>query len=397
MSRKDNKGRILRTGESQRKDGSYMYRYTDPSGKRITVYSWRLTESDKNPVGKKSEKSLRSIEQDIVKEQYVQSSVTVNTLFDSFLDYRTDLKQSTKSNYICLYDAHVRNTIGNKQADRVKYTDIYSLYLDLIENGLKIATVKTINTILYQLFYNAERDRQVNTNPVDGAMKKLLKTNPDRQVKREALTVDQQTQFIRYIYTSPTYNKYGPLFTILLGTGMRIGEALGLIWDDVDLTNGMIFVRHAVRYYADSTGLYGYHITKPKTLAGIRTIPMLPDVKTALSNLRHERSNTIDGYTGFVFVNHNGNPYKPGFIFDLMQNIVLDYNREHEQKLPRMSPHILRHTFCTRMCEIEPNVKLIQEVMGHKHLSTTMDVYTDVMEETKITAFQNLGAFTPIV
>lgn len=395
MKRKDNKGRVLRTGESQRADGQYMYRYTDILGKRHTIYSWRLTETDKNPSGKNSEKSLRELAKIAKKrasENQIENSETINSLFDKFLFNRTDLKISTKSNYICLYDAHVRNTFGTRQINTVKYSDVYSFYLNLNSKGLKVRSIQTINAILKQLFFWAEKDHLILSSPVDGAMAKVLQNSKEEEPKKHALTVEQQSSLIDYIYNSPTYNKYGPLFTVLLGTGLRIGEALGLTWQDVDFKRNKIYIDHALRYIIDETGKYNYHIMKPKTLAGIRTIPMFNDVRDALQDLYDHRRSTasIEGYDGFIFVNSQRNPYTPGFIYELIINLVFDHNKENELQIPKISPHTFRHTFCTRMCEIEPNVKLIQEIMGHKHLSTTMDIYNEVMDPIKEASFADL-------
>lgn len=394
MKRKDNKGRVLKTGESQRKDGQYMYRYTDILGKRRTIYSWRLTESDKNPSGKFSEKSLREMAkmaQKRVSENQIKNSETINSLFDKFLFNRTDLKISTKSNYICLYDAHIRNDFGLRRITDVRYTDVYSLYLSLNFKGLKVRSIQTINSILVQLFFGAEKDRLIISNPVEGVMAKVLKNNKEERPKKHALTSEQQTSLVNYIYNSE-YSKYGPLFTVLLGTGMRIGEALGLTWNDVMFDKNKIYVDHSLRYIIDETGKHNYHIMKPKTASGVRTIPMFSEVKEALQQLYDSRirTNKIDGYSEFVFVNTKRNPYTPGFVFDLINNIVEDHNRINELQLPKISPHTFRHTFCTRMCEIEPNISLIQEVMGHKRLSTTMDIYNEVMETVKEKSFADL-------
>ena len=395
MKRKDNRGRVLKTGESQRKDGQYMYRYTDISGKRHTIYSWRLTETDKNPSGKNSEKSLRELAKIVQKSalyNQIENSETINSSFDKFLFNRTDLKMSTKSNYLCLYDAHVRDDFGIQKMSDVRYSDVYSFYLKLNKNGLKVRSIQTINAILRQLFFEAEKDRLIFSNPVDGAMEKVLKNSKEEKTKKKALTKEQQSSFIDYVYASPTYYKYGPLFTVLLGTGLRIGEALGLTWNDVDFDKNRIYVDHALRYFVDDTGKYNYHIMRPKTIAGIRTIPMFNDVRTIFQDLYTNRlsTTTIEGYSDFVFFNSQRNPYTSGFIYETVTNIVLDHNRERELQIPKIGPHTFRHTFCTRMCEIEPNVKLVQEIMGHKHLSTTMDVYNEISESIKEISFSNL-------
>ena len=116
--RKDCKGRILRNGEVQRRDGMYMFRYTDPDGKRKAVYSWKLVSTDKVPEGKKCVMALRDIERQIQRdlEDGIRAgeanTITVNALFKSFMDLRTDLKETTRCNYICLYDKQVRDELG---------------------------------------------------------------------------------------------------------------------------------------------------------------------------------------------------------------------------------------------------------------------------------------------
>ena len=106
----------------------------------------------------------------------------------------------------------------------------------------------------------------------------------------------------------------------------------------------------------------------------------------------------VDGLSGFIFLNSHGKVYTPAFIFDTIQNIVTDYNSEEAEKaweekrepclIPKISAHILRHTFCTRLCEVENNAKVVQEVMGHKNIRTTMDVYNEASSDVKHKSFE---------
>ena len=143
--RRDNKGRILRNGEVQRPDGMYMFRYTDLDGKRKTVYSWKLVETDKAPDGKRCVSALRDIERQVQRdmEDGIRAadakSITVNMLFKSFMDLRTDLRENTRCNYICLYDKHVRDELGGRRIRTIKFTDIQKLYMHMIQDlGLKV-------------------------------------------------------------------------------------------------------------------------------------------------------------------------------------------------------------------------------------------------------------------
>ena len=150
------------------------------------------------------------------------------------------------------------------------------------------------------------------------------------------------------------------------------------------------------------------HISKPKTNAGIRTIPMLDTVKDAFEMLKEEQEESgqcdveIDGMTGFIFCNRFGNVPNPQSANRAIKRIIADYNateqvaakKQHREAvlLPDFSAHHLRHTFCTRLCENETNLKVIQSVMGHKDIQTTMDVYAEATEQKKQESFERLAA-----
>ena len=211
------------------------------------------------------------------------------------------------------------------------------------------------------------------------------------------------------IYRSEKYSRMANLFAVLLGTGMRIGEALGLRWCDCDFEEGIIHVTHALLYKQGEDGNYRYRISAPKTEAGFREIPMFDEVKAALQRERGKRKSkkkkfVVDGYSDFVFLNNNGQVYTQSFVYDTIQGITTSYNKEEYAKaleekrepcyLPKISAHILRHTFCTRMCEQNINIKVLQDVMGHRNIRTTMETYAKAFRDKKVEAVMALnGAF----
>ena len=186
---------------------------------------------------------------------------------------------------------------------------------------------------------------------------------------------------------------------VMLGTGCRIGEVLGLRWQDVDFKNRTISINHNLVYRVQEDGTCTNHVNSPKTKAGIRIIPMIDEVFDAfLEEYQYQKvigfcTDEIDGYSGFVFCTGDGKVYLPNAINRTIRSICADYNKEEESKakeenrdpvlLPKFSCHILRHTFCTRFCENETNLKVIQEIMGHADISTTMDVYAEATQEKK--------------
>ena len=411
--RRDTKGRVLRAGESQRSDGRYMYRYVDADGNRRTAYSWKLTETDNVPSGRKCEAALRTLEKRISQDSgdgirtEVACKTTVNTLFDTFMEFRIDLRENTRVDYTFLYDTHIREVFGKRTIDSLIYSDVSRLYMSLSrDSGLSVSTIRKINAILSQVFTIAVKDNLIRRNPADGVMVEVSKRLDEEPEKKRALTVDQQAEFLNYVYNDRHYRIYGPLFTTLLGTGMRIGEALGLCERDIDFAKGFISVTRSLGYKKGEHSGSRYSLRPPKTKAGIREIPMLSDVRVALKESieKADRSGlepfSIDGYSGFIFLNGKGKPYTPGFIHGVLQNIVSDYNRVEMAKakeedrdphyLPKIAPHILRHTFCTRLGETEHDVVVIRDVMGHKTSRTTLDVYSDATEEAKKHSFENI-------
>lgn len=411
--RKDTKGRNLKDGEVQRKDGLYMYRYTDQSGKRKTVYSWRLVSTDKLPDGKRNVKPLREIEKQIQKELIENpykppTDLTVNEAFERFIALRTDLKWATRHNYRLMYNENIANTIGDMKISKVKNSTIMKLYIDLVEkNQLKRKSVEKMHAIISQVFAYAMEDGIITSNPAQSAMKKVRKTLNKSTEPRHALTEEQQATFVEYVNTSPKYKQWGTLFTVLLGTGLRIGEALGLRWCDCDFDKNVISVNHAITYVPNEiTGKYECRITTPKTTTSIRTVPMFSEVKLALERERSavrelgKESDSIDGYSDFVFTDSNGTVLTPMRAREALLRIIAAYNEKEtiiaasEDRepvlLPKFSPHNLRHTFCTRLCENGANIKIVQSIMGHSNITTTMDIYNEATDKKREETFLEL-------
>ena len=195
--RKDNKGRILRDGEYQKSDGRYEFRYPDHKGELKSVYSWRLVETDKTPTGKRKTDSLREMEKVIKRDLedgiIVQKKLTLNKFWEDYIAQKTELKQSTRTNYKYMYKKYVRDEIGEMNITTIKYSVMKSFFNDLIrKKGFKPNSVEILYTILHPVFTVAVRDGYIRTNPTDGIMAELRKSNDWEKQKRHALTESQQ-------------------------------------------------------------------------------------------------------------------------------------------------------------------------------------------------------------
>lgn len=404
--RRDTKGRLLRTGESQRPDGKYEYKYIDAKGVRRSLYSWRLVESDKLPAGKYGCAPLRDMEAKVIRDtqdginSFVASRMTLNDFWNDYIANKYELKQSTRTNYIYTYEKYIKNELGKRSIASIRYSDIKKFYGRLLQSGFKANSVEIMQTILHPVFGVALRDGYIRINPTDGVIAELKRSHDWEKPKRHALTVPEQEAFVSFVTHSPTYSHWMNLFTVLLGTGMRIGECLGLRWQDCDFEEKIISVNHCLIYRVQENGKMKFMVTTPKTKAGTRIIPMFKEVKRALLSERAKQMehgftvSEIDGYSGFIFQNRFQEAMSPHVVNRAIYRIIKAYNLDAEKsgaiKLPHFSAHNLRHTFCTRFCENERDIKVIQEIMGHRNIETTMDVYNEATKERKMQTFADL-------
>ncbi len=409
--KRDRKGRVLRQGERQRSDGRYEYRYCCADGKTRSIYSWKLVGTDRPPAGKPDCRPLRDMEREINGTSQPQSGiVTVEDMFTLLMQRKRKIKQSTRLEYGSRYRRCIGRAFGKTDIRNISSDDLFEHYSEMLENGgLSENSVHLAHTLNTQIFDLAVKNGILQKNPEKSAWKQIHEEYDFSSMRkhRSALTEEQQRLFLRFVSNS-RHAQYMPIFTFLLGTGCRIGEAAALTWSDCDFENGMIRISKTFYYSGDGDGGVYSGITQPKTKNAVRSIPMLPDVRKALEAERKRQEETgvsnrmtLDGYSGFVFCSNIGTMIGSANISYHLHSIIRDYNKAEETAarkekrapslLPDISPHIFRHTFCTRFCENESNLKIIQSIMGHANIATTMDVYNEATEKKKKEAFERLS------
>lgn len=404
QKRKDKDRIVLRTGEGQRPNGTYEYRWTDKTGKRRRVYAKTLEEL------REKEKEIERDKSDGIKAE--ARYVTVNELFDLWKQIKRGLKDNTFQNYQYMYNTFVQPEFGKKRISTLKKTDVKRFYNYLAdERGLQASTIDSIHTVLHQVLDMAVDDSYIRNNPSNNVLKELKQSHVFKTEKRKALTRPQQDLLLDFLQRNHTYNHWYPIFAVMLGTGLRVGEATGLRWCDIDLDKGMVDVNHTLVYYChrhevEKNGCY-FNVNTPKTETSTRQVPMMDFVKEAfLKEKKYQETMgveckfTVDGYTDFIFVNRFGNVQHQGTLNKAIRRIIRDCNDEVLMKgeddpvlLPHFSCHTLRHTFTTRMCEAGVNVKVIQDTLGHADIATTLNIYADVTKELKQTEFIGLDEF----
>lgn len=404
--RKDKNNRVLKDGESYRaKEDRYDYRWTDSNGKRHCVYADTLTE-----LRKKEKEINRNVDDGIDTEK---SNMRLDNLYTWWKSNKVGVKESTYVNYVYMYERFIAPKIGHMKLKDIRRSTVRGLYNSLTKHDdagqvMAINTLEIIHNVLHQILQVAVDDDFIRKNPTDNALKEIKKANGYERPKRQALTVEQQKTFIDFMKSKPKYRRWSILFAVLLGTGCRISEFVGLRWCDVDWENNMISINHNLVYRVHEDNKCYFTVSTPKTNAGCRTIPMLPEVRQALEDEKSRQKElgitcktVIDGYTDFIFFNRYGNPYQPAAINRQIDRMVLVHNTEEkcaaaQEKrtpflLPDFSCHQLRHTFCTRLCENEVNIKALQEIMGHTDIRTTMEIYAEAQDELKKRTIQSLS------
>lgn len=402
--RKDKKRRVLKEGEYQRSNGSYEYKWRDRFGKRHSVYAKTLEELREKEI---------AIAEDALEGICVPSNgLTINDMFYRWTKIKRGLKGNTFQNYQYMYKRYVAPSFGKIKLSDLRRSDVRAFYNSIIDDGrMKISTLDSIHTVLHQVLGLAVEDEYLRFNPADDALKELKRTMGRSEKTKRALTVQEQQLFEKFLAESPQYHRWQPVFTTMLWTGMRVGEVTGLRWCDVDFNEKSISVNHTLVNYSTGkeNGGNRFAINTPKTQAGTRIIPMLPIVEKALlSEKRYQDDDgltcraIVDGYTDFIFINRFGDTQHQGTLNKALKRIIHDCNLEVLAKYPNDNPpvllpdfsnHTLRHTFATRMCEANLNIKAMQSILGHKDIETTMDIYVDASTDLTQKEMINLASY----
>lgn len=196
-------------------------------------------------------------------------------------------------------------------------------------------------------------------------------------VTREAVSRKQEREFLAFVKSDKHFSRYYEGIYILFKTGMRISEFTGLTVRDVDMKRRTININHQLQ----RTGNMQYVIETTKTNAGTRVLPMTDDVyecfKTILENRKPPKVEpVIDGYSGFLYFDKNGRPMVAMHWEKYFQHICEKYNKIYKVQMPKITPHVCRHTYCSNMARSGMNPKTLQYLMGHSDIGVTLNTYT---------------------
>lgn len=395
MLRTDLFGNTLLTGESQRKNGTYMFR----------IMKWGRN----NCVYDKSIEGLRAKEKILLESinrgySVLNEEMNLNDIVDFYLERKSRYLQESTLHTMYHEYYGCRNTIGRVRIKELRYSDIMYFFMGRVKTeknkgGYAISTIERKLSVITGALEMALKDRIIDWNPATGVITEVKKIAKYQSNKVEGLTENQKDRIINYMNENPKYAKDRQIILFLLGTGCRVSEALALRWEDIDFENNYISINHAITYKNENNHRVT-HIKAPKTKAGNRLIPMMNDVRELLLEIKREHNNSdyekqeIDGYTDFVFLSNKGCVFTREAICAKLHRIIKSYNNEYGQnkfnRIPLISTNQLRHTFATFLCRSTSDHKAVQIIMGHEDISLTLGTYADATEVGVVDAIKSL-------
>lgn len=374
-----------------------VFRYTDFTGER--------KQTQKR--GFKTKREATAWEHEMMLRKGNKLDMTFESFYEIYSEYkRQRVKESTFETKSHIVRTKILPYFGKRKISEITVADVIAwqnemmAYRDEKGKPYSVDYLKTIQAQLTAIFNHAVNYYNLPRNPARQA------GSMGKEVPKEMKfwTKEQYLKFAEAMMDKPR-SYYA--FEMLYWTGIREGECTGLTWNDIDFKKRCISVNHAATYYTRN-GVAGFAISRPKTEAGIRQIPMMDAVYNALKN-EYDRQKKdgfctyeLDGVSGFIFSNKLGLLHNPHCVNLAIKRIyeahnareIIDAKREHREPviIPHFSCHVLRHTFCSRLCESDMNVKVIQEIMGHKNVETTLDIYTEVNYNKKKDSLEELAS-----
>lgn len=377
VKRRDKRNRILRDRESQCKDGRYRYSYMK-NGKQVDIYSWKLEPTDKLPPGKRECVALRVQVEELKKLQLMGEKepidMTVLELVERYIKQKKGVRETTKNGYKTVVNVLKKDDFGSKQICDIRISDAKLWLISLQDNGRSYSSIHNIRGVVRPAFQMAVEDDLLDKNPFCFELATVVVND---SVTRKSITRKEERKLLEFIRRDSYYSKYYDAIFILFKTGMRISEFCGLTISDIDLSARTINIDHQLQ----RSSKMKYYIEYPKTPKGVRVLPMTEDVyecfKRIIGNRRKAKIEPIiDGKSGFLYLDKNDMPMVALHWEKYFEHICNKYNNIYKIQMPKVTPHVCRHTYCSNMAKSGMNPKTLQYLMGHSDIGVTLNTYT---------------------
>ncbi len=312
---------------------------------------------------------------DVQKDMFIdKNSITIVELGQQILDIKLKTNVITENSYSSSINHlnKIKNSfLGNMEIQKTTYLDIQNFYTTITD--LSNSYIEKINILLNTIFKEAIKREIINKNPMINVI--VPKSNKkNKQV--EAFSIEQQKAIIDYLnkysYKDYGFYAYRNIFRILMFSGMRVGELLALYPEDIDLVNNEIHISRTITKNLQGKTIVG---AKTKTYESARTIPItelyIDAIKESLNNMKENKYNLI-------FTSIRNEPIIVSNVGQYFNTLCNKLNFDF-----KVNPHMLRHTYATRCIESGVPAHVLQKLLGHKNITTTINTYTTIFEKYK--------------
>lgn len=325
---------------------------------------------------------------------YNDGGITVIELLERYISLKQGVRYATTVGYNFVLNLVKKEDFGQRRIRDIKPSDAKLWLMKLQKDGRGYSTITSVRGVVKPAFQMAYEEEILRRNPFDFKLSDVVKNDSK---KRIALTKEQKDTFMNFIKGDKHFSRYYDEFMVLLETGMRVSEMCGLTRDQLDFENRRIWVDHQLVRMSDGT----LYVEKTKTESGCRFIPMTDNVCEAMKNIIANRKTPdieylVDGHSGFLLLHKNGKPCVAMHIEHHMQWAMKKYRKKYpNDPLPTVTPHVLRHTFCTDMANAGMDIKDLQYLMGHSDAEVTLNVYTHASYAHAESSMQKILQFQP--
>lgn len=384
---KDLKGNELGSGYRQRKDGFYEYRYTNTYGKRISVIGKTIQQC--------RGKVRFELKKDLERKPISKSSLKIDDVFEKW--YRvysqSKIKACTRRVYKGTYEKYIKPLYGKMKVKNCTYLQCTEMYVNF-KQSVKPSALEKILALMSSMFEMLELDGVITKN--------FFKTfdYPKRsKSKRRALNDDEIELFFEYAKTFHYYY----LYIFAINTGLRVGEITALEMDDIDFENRILNVNKQLRYdqTRNTKGVNKYYFDDPKTVNSVRKIPLNNDAYNALIEYLEMRkvikeryiNKTKEEFSTLIFTTRYFTPINETHLNQMIKTIIdkINWYRTTDNKIRYFTMHDLRITFATKCYYSGVDAKTLQSWLGHKNISTTLEIYVKLDEEKSRRQMNNVA------
>lgn len=346
--------------------------YVDGNGKQKFLYSWKLENTDRVPQGKRDCVSLRDKIKMLNKDlgdgiTPDGGKITVLQLMEKYIGQKTGVRHNTEANYKFVINIIKKEDFGARRIDKVKISDAKEWLIKLQQVDKRgYSSIHTIRGVVRPTFQMAVDDDLLRKNPFEFQLNTVVVND---SVTREAITRKQERTFLEFIKNDKHFCRYYEGIYILFKTGLRISEFVGLTESDVDFESEKIRVNHQLQRKRDME----YIIEETKTDNGERYVPMTKEVMECFRYIMDNRKNPKiepiifdkngTAYKKFLYLDKNGMPMVALHWEKYFQHICEKYNKTFKEELPKITPHVCRHTFCSNMAKSGMNPKTLQYII----------------------------------